>query len=123
VTAGGLRPICPRRGEVWRVNFDPTMGDEIAKTRPAIVVSSDAIRKLGIRTVVPVTTWKDRFADNLWMVRLEPDKANGLESVSTADALQIRGVGLERFVDRLGQVSSGVLDDIAAAIAIVVEYQ
>jgi mRNA interferase MazF len=99
------------------------MGDEIAKTRPAIVVSSDAIGKLAIKTVVPVTTWKDRFADNLWMVRIEPDKANGLENVSTADALQIRGVALERFIDKLGQVSSEVLDDVAAAIAIVVEYQ
>ncbi len=121
--AGDVRPIQPCRGEVWRVNFDPTMGDEMAKARPAIVVSSDAIGKLAIKTVVPVTTWKDRFADNLWMVRLEPDKANGLENVSAADALQMRGVAIERFIDKLGQVSSGVLDDIAAAIAIVVEYQ
>ncbi len=121
--SGDARPIRPCRGEIWRVNFDPTIGDEIAKTRPAIVVSSDAIGKLAIKTVVPVTTWKDWFTDNLWMVKLEPDEANGLENVSTADALQIRGVALDRFIDKLGQVSSEVLDDIAAAIAIVVEYQ
>ena len=123
MTEGNAKPISPRRGEVWTVKFDPTEGDEIAKTRPAIVVSSDAVGKLAIRTVVPVTTWKDWFADNIWMVRLEPDESNGLENVSTADALQIRSVSLERFVDKLGQVSSEVLDNITSAIAIVVEYQ
>lgn len=94
----------------------------MAKIRPAVVVSSDAIGKLAVKTVVPLTTWKDRFASNLWMVRVEPDEANGLQNVSTADALQIRGVSLERFVERLGRVSSEVMDDIAAAIAIVIEF-
>jgi len=123
LTDGNAKPVSPCRGEVWRVKFDPTKGNEIAKSRPAIVVSSDAVGKLAIKIVIPVTTWKDNFASNIWMVRLEPDESNGLNNVSTADALQIRSVSLERFVEKLGQVSSEVLDDITAAIAIVVEYQ
>ena len=70
-----------------------------------------------------MTTWKDKFDSNIWMVKLEPDESNGLENVSAADALQIRSLSLERFVEKIGQVSSEVLDDITAAIAIVVEYQ
>ncbi|MBI2909549.1 MAG: type II toxin-antitoxin system PemK/MazF family toxin [Chloroflexi bacterium] len=122
MVGGDARPVQPRRGEVWKVDLSPTVGDEMAKIRPAVVVSSDAIGKLAVKTVVPLTTWKDRFASNLWMVRVEPDEANGLQNVSTADALQIRGVSLERFVERLGRVSSEVMDDIAAAIAIVIEF-
>ncbi|ACB53253.1 putative PemK-like protein [Crocosphaera subtropica ATCC 51142] len=38
----------PKRGEIWLVNFDPTLGSEIRKTRPAIVISSDAAGKLPI---------------------------------------------------------------------------
>ena len=115
--------INPRRGEVWEVNFNPTLGDEIAKIRPAIVVSSDAMGKLAIKLVVPVTTWKNGFANNLWMVRLEPNATNGLRNVSTADTLQIRGAGFERFIRKLGRMPSEVMDEIAAAVPILVEYQ
>lgn len=123
MTDGNAKPVSPCRGEVWRVEFDPVKGDEIAKSRPAIIVSSDAVGKLAIKIVVPVTTWKDKFDSNIWMVKLEPDESNGLENVSAADALQVRSLSLERFVEKLGHVSSEVVDDITAAIAIVVEYQ
>ena len=53
----------PQRGEVWLVNFDPTIGAEIKKTRPAIVISSDAVGRLPIKLVTPVTDWKDYFAE------------------------------------------------------------
>ena len=41
------------RGEVWLINLDPTMGAEIRKTRPAVIVSSDAVGVLPLRVVVP----------------------------------------------------------------------
>lgn len=115
--------MSPRRGDVWEVDFNPTQGDEINKIRPAVVISSDALGRLAIKTVVPVTSWQDRFANNPWMVKLDPNATNGLRNVSTADALQIRGVALERFVRRLGRFPSDVMDEIAAAVAILVEYQ
>ena len=117
------KPPSPKRGEVWRVNFDPTIGAEIKKVRPAVVVSSDAIGKLPIKIIAPVTTWKDSFAGNIWHVMIKPDKSNGITNVSAVDALQIRGVDIERFVEKLGQVSPNVMDEISAAIAIVIEYQ
>lgn len=112
-----------RRGDVWLVNFDPTRGAEITKTRPAVVVSSDAIGILPIKVIVPLTDWKDRYSKNLWHIRIDPDKTNGLAKVSAVDALQVRGVATERFVHKLGRVSASKLDDIVAAIAAVIEYE
>lgn len=88
----------PKRGEIWRVNFDPTIGSEIKKTRPAIVISSDAVGKLPIKLIAPITDWKEYFADNLWHVKIEPDIQNGLSKISAVDALQLRGMDLQRFV-------------------------
>ena len=45
-------PTVPKRGEIWLVRFDPTIGSEIRKTRPAIVLSSDAVGRLPITTHV-----------------------------------------------------------------------
>ena len=112
-----------RRGDVWLVNFDPTKGAEITKTRPAVVVSSDAIGILPIKVIVPVTDWKDRFSRNLWHIRVDPDKANGLSKTSAVDALQVRGVAAERFIRKLGCVSATTMDEIVAAIAAVIEYE
>ena len=113
----------PIRGEVWVVNFDPTVGTEIKKRRPAVVVSSDAIGRLPIKLIAPITDWKEYYSHNLWHVRLEPDRVNGLSKVSTVDALQLRGVDTQRFVRRLGYVSASVMEEIVAAVAAVIEYQ
>ncbi len=116
-------PPLPKRGEVWLVNFDPTLGAEIKKTRPAVVVSSDAMGKLPIKLIAPITDWKGYFNQNLWHVRIEPDSTNGLAKVSAADTLQLRGIDIQRFIRKLGQVSGITMAEIAAAVAAVVEYQ
>lgn len=113
----------PRRGEVWRVNFDPTEGSEIDKTRPAIVISSDAIGVLPVRLVVPVTGWKSWYEGQTWHVRLRPTKQNGLSKDSAADALQTRSVATSRFIHRMGRVSTTELENIVTALAVVIEYE
>ncbi|HEY0376784.1 MAG TPA: type II toxin-antitoxin system PemK/MazF family toxin [Pyrinomonadaceae bacterium] len=112
----------PKRGEIWLVNFDPTIGAEIKKTRPAIVVSSDAVGRLPIKLVAPLTDWKTYYAANIWHVRIDPNSVNGLAKTSAVDALQIRGMDQRRFVRQLGKVSEEMLEEIALAIAAVIEY-
>ena len=116
-------PGSPKRGEVWVVNFDPTIGAEIQKSRPAVVVSSDAVGRLPIKLIAPITDWKRSFVQNLWHVQIHPDGANGLTKVSAVDTLQLRGVDVRRFARNLGRVSAAAMQEIAAAIAAVVEYQ
>ena len=50
-----------RKGDIWLINLDPTVGAEIQKTRPAIIVNEDAIGILPLQVIVPLTDWKERF--------------------------------------------------------------
>lgn len=62
------QPHNPKRGEVWLVNLDPVTGAEIRKTRPVVVLSTDAIRVLPLRLVAPLTSWQDHFENKFWLV-------------------------------------------------------
>jgi mRNA interferase MazF len=110
------------RGEIWLVTLDPTVGAEIRKTRPVVVVSSDAVGALPIKLVAPLTEWKDYFARNVWHVKVTPNRMNGLEKISAVDTLQLRGVDTQRFVQKLGSVPPAVMRSIVMAIAAVIEY-
>ncbi|MEX2141800.1 MAG: type II toxin-antitoxin system PemK/MazF family toxin [Pirellulales bacterium] len=104
------------QGEVWLVNLDPTIGDEIRKMRPAVVVNRDALGNLALRVVVPVTAWQDRFAECDWLTRLDPDATNSLDKPSAADAFQVRSVSTRRFVRRLGRLSDGDLTRVMEGV-------
>jgi len=112
-----------KRGEIWLVNLDPTIGTEIKKTRPAIVVSSDAVGALPIKLVAPITEWKEYLVNNLWHVKIIANASNGLTKDSAVDTLQLRGLDTHRFVRKLGEVSSTEIRLIVAAIAAVIEWE
>lgn len=111
------------RGEIWLINLDPTVGTEIRKTRPSVIVNDDAIGILPLKVIVPVTEWKERYAAASWMVRLEPDEENGLDKPSAADAFQVRSVSQERFVRRLGRLSDSEIQAITRALAVVLSIE
>ena len=110
----------PRRGKVWLIDFDPSVGAEIRKLRPAVVISLDAIGRLPLRLVVPITDWKPQFGHLPWFVLIPASAANGLLKDSGADAFQTKSVSEARFVRLLGRLSNTQLDDIASAIALCV---
>jgi mRNA interferase MazF len=105
-----------QRSEIWLVNLDPTIGSEIRKTRPAVIVSSDLVGILPVRIIVPFTGWRDRYGQAPWMVRIDPDEGNGLSKPSAADALQIRSVSQQRLVQKLGVLSSLQVAQIVQAV-------
>ncbi len=116
-------PPNPRRGEVWDLNFDPTIGAEIQKIRPAVVISSDRVGHLPIKLVAPITGWQNRFLRNVWHVRIEPSGINGLTKISAVDTLQIRGVDVKRFISRRGRLNTTLMQEITAVIAAIIEYE
>ena len=106
-----------RKGEIWLVRLDPTVGDEIGKTRPVVIVSDDEVGNLRLKVIVPITAWNDLFSPLEWMVQLEPTSENGLAKVSAADTFQVRSVSKQRFVRQLGTVS----EEIAESLIIVLD--
>ncbi len=111
------------QGEVWLINLDPTVGAEIKKTRPAIIVNDSALGKLPLKIIVPLTDWKDRYEFAPWMVKVKPDKYNKLSKDSSADCFQIRSVADERLIKPVGLVSVDVLHKIRKALAIVLDIE
>ena len=106
-----------KQGEIWLLNLDPTLGAEIKKTRPAVIVNDDALGKLPLKIIVPLTDWKEGYGIAPWMVRLAPNNENGLSKLSAADCFQVRSLSQLRFVKRLGKVSSPQLERIKTGLA------
>jgi mRNA interferase MazF len=84
-----------------------------------VIVNDDEIGALPLKVIVPITEWKDHYAVAPWMVRIEPEKDNGLNRRSTADAFQVRSVAQERFVRQLGKLSDTQMREITKALAVV----
>jgi mRNA interferase MazF len=114
-----IAPI-PKRGDVWLVDFDPTVGAEIRKVRPAVVLTVAGIGRLPLQIVAPLTDWKPHYANASWFVYVPASATNGLSKDSGADAFQVKSLSENRFLKRLGEVTGQQLDDIAAAVALCV---
>ena len=110
-----------KQGEVWLVNLDPTVGSEIKKTRPAVIVNNNNLGKLPLKIIVPLTDWKDRYAIAPWMVKVIPDKDNHLSKDSSANCFQIRAVAEERLIKKLGIIDVDIMERIRRSIAIVLK--
>lgn len=111
------------RGQVWLINLDPTVGSEIKKTRPAVIVNDDAIGILPLKVIVPITDWKEHYSVAPWMVRLEADAESGLRKTSAADSFQVRSVAQERFVRQVGMLSDIEMLEISRALAVVLNIE
>lgn len=106
-----------KQNEVWLINLDPTVGAEIKKKRPAIIVNDDSLGKLPLKIIVPITDWKDRYGIAPWMIKIEPNNRNGLTKDSSADCFQVRSVSQDRFVTRFGELSDSIMEEIRIGLS------
>jgi mRNA interferase MazF len=106
-----------RRGEIYLVVLDPVVGNEIAKTRPAIVVSNDIGNKYsGTVTVVPLTS---RNIDTVYPFEVMlPQHEGNLPKPSKAKTDQIRTLDKRRLVKRIGRLESDRMGQIEEALSI-----
>src|SRR2546421_12966592 len=99
----------PRRGSVYFIQFDPAVGHEIRKTRPAVVISNDHMNELAATVLVmPITT--GHFPYYHW-IPLQPPEG-GLKKPSTIVTEQIRAIDKQRLRRRLGAVSRGTMAQV-----------
>ena len=100
----------PRRGEVWWVSFDPSVGGEIQKTRPALILSNNAANAaLNRVTVIPLTSQTAKVYPGEAMVTL-----NGEPRKAMAD--QIMTASKQRLRDRLGSLSTADMVAVEKAV-------
>jgi mRNA interferase MazF len=97
------------RGGVHLVRLDPTLGSEIQKTRPCVIVSPDELNAY-LRTVIvaPLTTGGRAYP---WRIRCRFQNRSGYVVLD-----QLRTVDRERLVKPLGALSSGTLSEILSAL-------
>lgn len=109
--------ILPKRGEVYLVNFEPTLGAEINKQRPALILQNDVANTYSHITIVAAITSK--FDENLYPTEvLVPSGEAGLLQDSVIILNQIRSVDKVRITKRLGVVSAGTMAEVNRAIKV-----
>jgi mRNA interferase MazF len=99
-----------KHSEVWLVDFAPKVGQEIDKVRPAAIVNHDSMGALQLKIVVPITDSVRSIRD--WHAPIHPSKGNGLSKESIADCFQIKSISKERFVKRLGVLSTSEMEEV-----------
>lgn len=105
------------QGEIWMVEFFPKVGSEITKLRPAIVVSHNEIGRLPLKTIVPITDWKNNYDYYPWMLKIEVNTLNGLSKTSAIDCFQVKNFANERFVKMIGKVDELMIKKVHETIA------
>ena len=108
----------PRRGEIDLVEFNPTRGYEIQKTRPALIIQNDIGNKHSPVTIVAAITSSFSHTPHPVEVIVTPTKENGLTSVSAIKLGQIRSVDRQRLVKRVGVVDAAMIRKVDEALKI-----
>ena len=105
----------PRRGEVYLVNFAPTLGAEIQKTRPAVVVQNDIGNRWSPITIVAAIT--SSFEDRLYPTEIPVSASEGgLERDSVILLNQIRSIVKGRLGRRLGALKAQTMKEVDRAL-------
>lgn len=111
------RLIAPRRGEVYLVNFDPTVGAEIKKTRPALILQNDIANRHSSITIVAAIT--SQFDATLYPTEVCLHTPEGGLTVDSVVLLnQIRSLDKQRLIRRLGTIKPATMTHVERALMI-----
>ena len=103
-----------RRGDIWLVNLDPTLGHEIQKSRPAVIIQNDIGNTFSSLTIVaPITS---QGIEKVYPIEVLLKKNSGLMKESKALLNQIRAVDKRRLIKKLGHVTEETMRDIDEAL-------
>ena len=107
----------PRRGDIFLVEFDPTVGHEIQKTRPALILQNDVSNRYSAITIVAAIS--SQFSDPPFPREVVIESAeSGLAKRSAVILNQIRSVDRRRLLKKLGRLSAKSMERVDQAIKI-----
>lgn len=115
----GRRPqaLSAKRGEVYLVGFDPSIGAEIQRTRPALILQNDIANRHSPVTIVAAIT--SQFEERLYPTEvLVTPREGGLRARSVVLLNQIRTIDKRRLVRRLGTLTPATMRRIDTAIGV-----
>ncbi len=107
----------PRRGEIYLASFDPTIGREIKKTRPALILQNNISNQYSPITIVAAISSQFNNPPHPREVLIQPGKS-GLPKLSAVLLNQIRSVDRQRLIKRLGLVDVGTMHKVDEALLI-----
>jgi mRNA interferase MazF len=107
----------PRRGEVYLVRFDPTIGREIRKTRPAVVIQNDVSNQYSPITIVAAISSQFSSPPFPREIVIEPEES-GLPERSAVILNKIRSVDRQRLAKKMGRISAQSMQRVDQAIRI-----
>ena len=105
------------QGEIWLVSFDPSVGNEIQKTRPCVVINDNKLGRFGLKIVVPITQWKEHLSSYPWIIKIEPNLGNGLSKTSAFECFQIKSFSISRFIKKIGTIELQDIQKIHKTVA------
>jgi len=109
--------VSPKRGEIYLVNFDPTIGSEIKKTRPAVIIQNDISNKHSAVTIVAAISSADDsvpYPNEVFVKKVE----GGLDCDSFILLNQVRTVDKIRLAKKLGVLKPQTIRSINQALEI-----
>jgi mRNA interferase MazF len=106
----------PKRGEIWLVDFEPQVAEEIRKTRPAVVLTIPELKHIPIRAAVPIRGERTIHQEIFYMVSLSPG-VSGLEKPSSVDCSQVKTFSLQRFVKKIGALTREELELVTDTVS------
>ena len=112
-----------KAGEIYWVNLDPTIGNEIKKRQPVVILNGGHDKHLKLAIVVPVTAWSSYWEKNPFFVSLEPNTKSGLKKKSSVDCFQIRAVSHNRFTEKIGEISNDEIVRIKRPITLILDIE
>ena len=112
-----------KTGDVYLVNLDPTTGDEIRKTRPVVVLNAGDEKNLRLAIVAPVTRWRRRWDTNPFFFTADLKPHHGLSKKLAVDCFQVRALSHQRFVKKLGALTTAEMDRIKSALALILDIE
>jgi mRNA interferase MazF len=109
--------ITPKRGEIYLVNFDPTIGSEMRKTRPALILQNNIGNQYSNITIVAAITSFDNekiYPTEVFLKAMH----TGLQNDSIILLNQVRSIDKMRLVKRIGKIDRKVMEQVDRALEI-----